>query len=343
MAGEGYWIDVKGPQQELDLKTRWPWGVVIPAGFGESVLKGRWLKITVVSGRAPPEGILEVQSRVTHAIVRFTQGLALADVSGRAWNDERKTALKQALSRPPLLSVARKGHRSLRPPPMAFDLSLPGFLVMFVVLAIIAGGGTILIQDRLQGQLARLAAAPMSPFEVYAGKTLARILLGLVQALLLLLGGSVLFGMPLGDAPLLLLPLLFCLAFFGGCLSMLCGVLCQTERQVIHVAIFVAVVLAALGGCWWPIEIVPEFFQRVATLTPTYWGVHGLQGVMYFNKSYEVLLLECPILLAFAAAVLMVAMPLLKRCRDKPGTGWIRPLSECSTSPWAPRPEASPP
>jgi ABC-type multidrug transport system permease subunit len=161
----------------------------------------------------------------------------------------------------------------------------------------------------------------MSTFEIYAGKTLARILLGLVQALLLLIGGSVLFRMQLGDAPLFLLPLILCLAIFAGSLSMLCGVFCQTERQVIHVAIFVAVVLAALGGCWWPIEIVPEFFQRVATFTPSYWGVHGLQRVMYFNKSYEVLLLECPILLAFAAAVLMVAIPFLKRCQDKPGAG----------------------
>jgi len=321
MEGDGYWIDVKESQDEHHLKDDWPWGVVIPAGFGESVLKGQRLKITVVNGRASPEGILDVQSRVAHAIVRFTKGLALADVSGRAWNDERKKALQQSFSRPPLLSVERKGHRSLRPPPQGFDLSLPGFLVMLVVLVIIAGGGAILIQDRLQGQFARLVAAPMSTFEIYAGKILARILLGLVQAFLLLLGGSVLFRMQLGDAPLFLLPLILCLAVFAGCLSMLCGVFCQTERQVIHVAIFVAVVLAALGGCWWPIEIVPKFFQRVATFTPSYWGVHGLQRVMYFNKSHEVLTLECPILLAFAAAVLLVTVPFLKRCQDKPGSG----------------------
>jgi ABC-2 type transport system permease protein len=321
MEGDGYWIDVRGSQDEHRLKSNWPWGVVIPAGFGESILKGQKLKITVVNARTSPQGVLDVQSRVTHAVVRFTKGLALADVSGRAWNDERKKALRQSLSRPPLLSVQRMSHRSLRPPPAGFDLSLPGFLVMLVLLVIIVGGGTILVHDRLEGQFARLVAAPMSTFEIYAGKILARILLGLVQASLLLICGSVLFRVPLGDAPVFLLPLILCLAAFAGCLSMLCGVFCQTERQVIHVAIFVAVVLAALGGCWWPIEIVPKFFQHVATFTPSYWGVHGLQSVMYFNKSYEVLTLECPILLAFAAAALMVAIPFLKRCQDKPGAG----------------------
>ncbi len=322
MKGDGYWIAVMGPREERRLKNGWPWGVVIPAGFGQSVLKGQKLRITVVNGRASAEALLEVQSRVTHAIERFTKGLALANVSGRAWNDERQMALQEAISRRPLLSVERKGDRSLRPPADGFNLSLPGFLVMFVLLVITAGGGTFLVRDRRDGQFARLLVAPMSAFEMYAGKMLARIVLGAVQAaLLLLLGGALLLRVPLGDAPLFLLPLILCLAVFAGCLSMLCGVICQTEKQVLHLAMFVAVVLAGLGGCWWPIEVVPEFFQRVATLTPSYWCMHGLQRVMYFNKSGEVLRLECPLLLAFAAAVLMVTIPFLERCRDKAGGG----------------------
>jgi len=319
MQGHGYEIYVKGPREERYLKNGWPWGVVIPAGFGQSVLKGQKPRVTVVNGRAPPEVLLDVQPRVAHAIERFSKALARANVSGRAWNDARKTAVEEALSRRPLLSVERKSDRSLRPPPDGFNLSLPGFLVMFVLLVITAGGGTFLVRDRRDGQFARLAVAPMSALEMYAGKTLARIVLGVAQAALLLLGGAILFRMPLGDAPWFLLPLVLCMAVFAGCLSMLCGVICQTEKQVLHVAMFLAVVLAGLGGCWWPIEIVPDFFQRVAALMPSYWCVHGLQRVMYFNKSYEVLRLECPLLLAFAAAVLVVAIPFLNRCRDQAG------------------------
>ena len=110
----------------------------------------------MVSGRASPEEILEVQSRVTRAIVRFTKGLALADVSGRPWNDEReeRPCRKPSAAAALALGGAQRATATLRPPPAGFDLSLPGFLVMFVVLVIIAGGGTILIQDRLDGQFA---------------------------------------------------------------------------------------------------------------------------------------------------------------------------------------------
>jgi ABC-type multidrug transport system permease subunit len=87
----------------------------------------------------------------------------------------------------------------------------------------------------------------------------------------------------------------------AGAISLLAGILCTTEKQVILVGIFGAMALAALGGCWWPIEIVPETFKTLARLTPSYWSMHGLQSVLYFGRAREVLVFECPILLGFAA------------------------------------------
>jgi ABC-2 type transport system permease protein len=91
------------------------------------------------------------------------------------------------------------------------------------------------------------------------------------------------------------------------------GIVCQTEKQVIQLAIFSAMFLSALGGSWWPIEIVPQVFKTIALFTPTYWGLHGLQSVMYFNKTAEVLALECPILLGFAALCLLATIPFARR------------------------------
>ena len=98
------------------------------------------------------------------------------------------------------------------------------------------------------------------------------------------------------------------LAAVAGCLSVLAGLLCRTEKQVILVAIFGAMVLSALGGCWWPIELVPETFKTIAMLTPSYWAMHGLQSVLYFGRSSEVLFFECPVLLGFAALLGLAAL-----------------------------------
>ncbi|HEV2394924.1 MAG TPA: ABC transporter permease [Verrucomicrobiae bacterium] len=308
LRAEGYFIDTQDASSQLELKNKWPYGVVIPAGFGDAILRGKQVKLPFVKGNSAPEKIMEVQSRLLHAIVRFTEGLAIADTSHRPWDTASKAALKKALGRPQLLTVSPQSHRTLRPPPTGFSQSLPGMLVMFMLQMILTYGGVSLVNDRLGGQLRRVLATPVHRFEAYGGKVLARVLLGCLQAIVLLACGVLIFRLPMGDHPLFVVPVVLCLAVFSGSLSIVAGVLCQTEKQVILVAIFGAMVLSALGGCWWPIEIVPDTFKTIATLTPSYWAMHGLQSVLYFGKSYEVLLLDCPVLLGFAAILGLVAL-----------------------------------
>ena len=318
---EGYWIEMKDASAQTELQTKWPYGVVIPPGFSEDILHGRQVKIPLVKGNGAPEKILEVQSRLLHAIVRFTKGLALADVSHRPWDDASKAALKAALDRPQLLTVTPQRHRTLRPPPSGFSQSLPGMLVMFVLQMIITFGGVTLVSDRLGGQLRRLLAAPVHPFEAYGAKVFARVMLACVQAGVVLACGALAFRIPLGDHPLFLVPVVLSLAVVAGCFSVLVGTLCTTEKQVILVAIFGAMALSALGGCWWPIELVPETFKTIALLTPSYWAMHGLQSVLYFGRSSEVLIFECPVLLCFAALLGLAAFWLARLRGRSQGVG----------------------
>lgn len=310
---EGYYIELKDAQAQTELKTKWPYGIVIPQGFGDAILQGRQIKIPLVKGNTTPEKFMEVQSRLLQAIVRFTRGLAAADVIHRIWDQNAKAALKEALARPQLLTVTRASYRTLRPPPTGFSQSLPGMLVMFVLQIVLTYGGVSLVTDRLQGQLHRLLAAPVRPLEAYLAKVLARVTLAFIQASVVLLSGALLFHVPLGDHPVYLLPVVICLATVAGSLSLLAGMLCRTERQVILVAVFGALTLSALGGCWWPIEIVPDTFKTIASLTPSYWAMHGLQSVLYFGRSSEVLWFECPILLGFALLVGLIALALRGR------------------------------
>jgi ABC-2 type transport system permease protein len=310
---EGYTIEVKDAHDQAMLKTNWPYGVVISRGFAEKIGRGEKVKLTVVKGDGGADRILEVQSALTQAIVRFTTALAMADASHKPWDDTTRAALKAALARPQLLTVARMGDPSLKPPPTGFYMSLPGILVMFVLQMVLIYGGITLVSDRKNGQLARLMAAPVPAWQVYAGKIVARVALALAQSALLLGLGAVLFKIHLGAHPLFLVPIVLCFAVFAGCLSILGGIICRTEKQVSQMAIFLAMLLSALGGCWWPLEVVPDSFKLIAHLTPTYWGMHGLQSVIYFNRSFEVFWSECPALLFFAALCLGAAFLVARR------------------------------
>ena len=49
----------------------------------------------------------------------------------------------------------------------------------------------------------------------------------------------------------------------------LLGTLARTGAQADGLGVAVTLVLAALGGLWWPLEIVPPFMQTVGEVLPT--------------------------------------------------------------------------
>ena len=123
------------------------------------------------------------------------------------------------------------------------------------------------------------------------------------QAAVLLGAGVTLFHQPLGDHTLFLIPVVVCVSAFPGCISVLAGMVCQAEKQVMLAAIFSAMLLAALGGCWVAHRSRPGQLQDRCHLhyPKLCWAMHALQSILYFGKDYQVLWLDCPILLGYAA------------------------------------------
>ena len=46
-------------------------------------------------------------------------------------------------------------------------------------------------------------------------------------------------------------------------------------------------ILAALGGCWWPIEITPPWMQSLALVLPTGWTMDALHKLVNFGYGAE--------------------------------------------------------
>jgi ABC-type multidrug transport system permease subunit len=64
---------------------------------------------------------------------------------------------------------------------------------------------------------------------------------------------------------------------------LLLGNVARTEGQVIGLGVFSTLGLAALGGCWWPIEITPSWMQTLAHLLPTGWTMAALHRLITFQ------------------------------------------------------------
>ncbi len=134
--------------------------------------------------------------------------------------------------------------------------------------------------ERSQGILRRLAATPLGAGSIVAGKAAARRSLGLFQATFAMIVGRWLFGVRWGENRAAVVGFLVVYA----ALTAMLGMLGRSERQVVGLGVISWNVLAAVGGCWWRLEITPLWAQRPAWLTPTGWAMDALHRLVSFGQ-----------------------------------------------------------
>ncbi|WP_243108681.1 ABC transporter permease [Clostridium rectalis] len=64
--------------------------------------------------------------------------------------------------------------------------------------------------------------------------------------------------------------------------------------------------MAMLGGCFWPIEIMPEILQKISNFIPITWMLRAVNKLMYNNSLYNILP-EISILSLFTIVFLLLA------------------------------------
>ncbi len=201
------------------------------------------------------------------------------------------------------LDVSPAGKR--RQIPSGFEQAVPGILVMFTILVVLTSGGSMLVIERQQGLLRRLASVPITRHEVVAGKWGGRMFLAAVQVCVALLVGTLLFKMVWGPDFGMVLVVLAVWAGFCASAGLLLGSIANTSGQAAGLGVLAANGLAALGGCWWPIEVAPQWMQAVQKLTPTGWTMDALHKLISFQSGAASALPQLAMLLA-ATAILAV-------------------------------------
>jgi ABC-type multidrug transport system permease subunit len=176
--------------------------------------------------------------------------------------------------------------------------SVPGMGAMFVMLTVF-GGMSALVVERKQGTLQRLATMPVRRAEIVAGKVLARLGLGLLQYLVVLLVGLI-AGLHLGGDLLGLLVIALAFTLAVTTLSFAVGSRLENETQSMGLSLLLTLVLAPLGGAWWPLEIVPEFMRTLGHVSPVAWAMDGYRQLIFENGTLGGVLLPVVVLFLYA-------------------------------------------
>ncbi|MDA7645065.1 ABC transporter permease [bacterium] len=198
------------------------------------------------------------------------------------------------------------------PIPSGFKQSLPGNLVMFIMMNILIFGGTSVASERKNGVLRRLAALPISRWQIVTGKITGRFLLGCILIAFFFFAGRFLFGVNIATSPIATILVLGLFAWLAASLGVLIGSVTSNPDKTIGLCVMLSMLMGALGGCWWPLEVTSESMQLFGHLFPTAWAMDALHQLISFGGGLADVQTEITVLAGFAITANLLAARFLK-------------------------------
>ncbi|HLP07226.1 MAG TPA: ABC transporter permease [Opitutaceae bacterium] len=293
---------VKQPKVRPVLSVR------IPADFTQRVLaqKASNVELAPVPGSEDAQGdAMLIEARLLRALVALNSHLLEASTRGTAWPpDEAK--LRAVIGRPAVVEL-HATFAGRDPVPSGIGFSLPGNLVFFLMMNLLIFGGATVAATRNSGVLRRLLTAPVRRGELIAGQLYGLWLLGGVQIVFLLLAGKLLFHLNLGaNAPGVLLVLLV-FAWVSAALGVLIGSLLNAPDRVVGVCILASLLMAGVGGCWFPLELAPDSLRLAGHCVPSGWALDALHRLISFGGELGSVVKPLAVLAGFGAAATAAA------------------------------------
>lgn len=285
---------------------------VVPAGFTEAAHGGRAVPVTVIGSAANPIAT-QVAASITEAFVARFNAVRLAAATAAAGGvpAAELSELAAAAARrelPERIAGESAQSRQLN----AVSYFGPAMGVFFAMFAIgFTARGFFL--ERANGTLDRIAAAPVSPWAVLAGKSLATFAYVVASLTTMAVVTSVAFdaywGPQLTTAALIVA---MALAMVG--LTALVIAVARSERQAEGLASMVSFALVLLGGNFVFISTAPQALRTLALFTPNGWL---LRAVTDLGTGASVSAVVVPLLAILGFAVVTAAIAVLGTGRGR--------------------------
>jgi ABC-2 type transport system permease protein len=185
---------------------------------------------------------------------------------------------------------------------------VPGLIAYILAIAAVLLTALTVAREWERGNMEQLFATPIGRLEVVLGKLMPYLAIGLLQALLILAVGTVVFEVPVRGSLALLaagtLLFLVCALAQGLFISVV-----TKNQQVATQAGAISSLLPGvlLSGFLFPIENMPLVLQGIASIFPARYYVELLRGVLLRDAPAAVLWPQLVAMIAFATAMIVLS------------------------------------
>lgn len=270
--------------------------LVIPPDFSRRLSRGETAPVQAIVDGSDPNTATIALGYADATVLEYSRQVAMARL--------RRTGPAPAM--PGLELVPRVWFNSDM---VSRNFIFPG--LMAVVMMIMAAILTSLCMAREweSGTMEQLIATPVTPLELMAGKLAPYFCIGLLDLLLCVGVGELVFRVPLRGSLWLLTPLAMLFLFGALSFGMLLGIVARSQLLASQLALVTTVLPAfLLSGFIFPIENMPLPIRAVTHIVTARYFVFILRGIYLKDVGIGLLWPEALFLAGFGAIVMALAL-----------------------------------
>jgi ABC-2 type transport system permease protein len=271
-------------------------GIIIPSDYSGNLLSGKSAQVSVVIDGSDPTTAGTALSAATltgqsHGISLRLQQLALAggSVSAAASPVDVRT---RVLYNPDLLG--------------AYNI-VPGLIAMILFQTATSLTALSIVRERERGTIEQLIVTPIRNWELVLAKIIPYVLVSFADMLLILLIGTVWFGVPIRGSLLLLFAMtgLYLLPTLG--MGLLISTAARTQQQAQMMTIPIMLPAMMLSGFIFPVASLPVFLQLIGQMFPITYFIYILRSIAIKGVGIEMFMPQTIALAVFSVVLLGLA------------------------------------
>ncbi|WPX08587.1 ABC transporter permease [Anaerocellum danielii] len=185
------------------------------------------------------------------------------------------------------------------------------FILGFFVLSLLSislNSTAVILKDKEEGTLVRIFTATIKPKSYVLQVLVAVVLVALIQVGLYFAIAKMAFGKDLFlNIRDFTVATVMCILLFVS-LSMSIITFIKDKKQLSVLMPVIMTVLPMLGGCYWPLEIMPNFMQKISLLVPTTYAMNVLKEVLILGTGLFSVRLDLIAVALFSVVFVLISI-----------------------------------
>ena len=182
---------------------------------------------------------------------------------------------------------------------------VPGLILLTVCLQSISNASFGIYFPKFLGTINELLSAPVSYVEIVIGYVSAAVTKSMVIGLIILTTASFLVDLRI-EHPIWMLVILFLSCVSFSLLGFIIGIWARSFEQITIVPDLIITPLVFLGGSFYSITLLPEFWQKVTLFNPIVYLISGFRWSFFGNADVSIGYSIVAILLFTTICVLII-------------------------------------